>query len=97
MKVEIPDNVGWALVERAIRLNVPVDVVAAAALGLGSAAHQKVAEPMHASIGRLVDAGLCDADIAAATGYVVGWVAKVRRGMGKPANRRYRAMGNPSL
>jgi hypothetical protein len=97
MKVDIPDPVGYALMERAIRLNVPVHVVAAAAMGLGSSEHQRVAVPMHAAIGRMVDSGLCDADIAAATGYVVGWVAQVRRGLGKPANRRYRRMGNPSL
>lgn len=93
MKIDLPDNAAWELIERSIRLNVPVEVVAAAALGLGSG-HQQVASPMHQAIGRLVDLGYCDADIAAATGYVVGWVAKVRRGMGKPANRRY-ARGNP--
>lgn len=90
MKVNIPDEVAYALVERAIRLNVPVEVVAAAAMGLGSAHHQEVSVPMHRAIGNLVDAGLCDADIAASTGYVVGWVAQVRRSLGKPPNRRYR-------
>lgn len=91
MRVDIPDDIGWVLVERSVRLNVPVAVIAAAALGLGSGAHQEVSRPMHQAIGRLVDIGLCDADIAAATGYTPGWVAAVRRGMGKPANRRYRA------
>lgn len=33
--------------------------------------------------------GECDADIAAATGVVVGTIATIRRRLGLPANRRY--------
>lgn len=44
-------------------------------------------------IGALVDEGLCDADIAQVTHYTVGWVATVRRKLGKPPNRRYPARG----
>ena len=39
-------------------------------------------------------AGSCDADIAAVVGATPGWVAKVRRGLGLPANRRYQRAGS---
>lgn len=93
MRFDIPDPVGWALMERATRLGLDVDVVVAAALSdvgeMAARTRRPYTEPVEAAIGRLVDEGLCDADIAAETHYLVAWVATVRRRLGKPANRRY--------
>jgi hypothetical protein len=38
----------------------------------------------------MTERGFCDADMAAQLGYTPGRIAEIRRGLGLPANRRYR-------
>jgi hypothetical protein len=100
VKVEVPDEVGWALVERSFALNLPVEVVVGQVLGgVGGPTRARLAvtEDIRQAVGRLVDGGLCDAAIAEATHYTVGYVADIRRSLGLKANRRYPRRSNPSL
>ena len=91
VKVDIPEEVGWALMERAFTLGVPVEEVVGAALGgVGpTQARHAADEHIWTAVGRLVDEGHCDAAIAEMTHYTVGYIAATRRRLGKPANRRY--------
>jgi hypothetical protein len=89
MLVEIPDPVYYVLEERAAHLHVDVDTVIASAMADITSGHHALSITVRQAVGMLVDHGLCDADIARLTHYTVGYVAIVRRRLGKAANRRY--------
>jgi hypothetical protein len=91
MQVDIPDDVYYVLEERAAHLHVDVNLVIASAMADITSGHHALSMPVRQAIGILVDHGLCDADIARLTHYTPGYVAIVRRRLGKKANRRYGA------
>lgn len=84
VSLNIPDRVWAGLVTVAEREGQTV------ALLLSGLIDGKVAPVVRRDlIVRLVKAGMCDADVAARTGDVVGYVAQIRRHAGLKPNRRY--------
>ncbi len=90
MLVEVPDEVGRLLDAHADRMGLPLPEVLALELQAIARYHRNRDEPRSNPVGHLVDAGWCDADIAGLLHYAPGYVAEVRRRLGKPANRRPR-------
>lgn len=83
MLIEVPDIVGQGLADKADLLGIPLEEVIIAAASI------YLTEPVHRAVARLVQDGLCDADIAALLHYQVGYIAKVRRTLKMPPNRRF--------
>ena len=81
MKVafDLPDPLWFKLAETDI-----------AGIVVGALTRAAQSEERVSSISRWHAAGLCDADIGLKLGMTSGAVAEARRGLGLPANRRYR-------
>lgn len=82
--VELPDKEAWALAERAEKRGVKIsDLIRAAARDL-----VRVSSKPRDVIGDLVRVGLPDGEISIRTGLTPASVARHRRALGLPANRR---------
>ena len=87
MKIQVdldPRDV-WRIQEAAQKRGVPPGVVLRDEL-----ARRRHGRETREAIRERVKAGLCDADIAGEFRMLPGTVAAMRRGMGLPANKRYR-------
>ena len=78
----------WRIQERAERLGVTPGQVLR-----GELESRRNAANVRERVRALVVSGACDADIAGELSYTPGRVAKIRRELGLPANRRYRRGG----
>lgn len=75
----------WRIQEKAERAGVtPGDVLR------DELASRRYGRELRVAVRQRVLAKYCDADIAAELGYAPGYIAKLRRGMGLPANPRQR-------
>lgn len=93
VEVDLDPRIVDVLRDRAAAWRVPFDVVVNDALsGLRGGRNLRAQPLLRDSVRERVEAGACDADIAAALHTTVAHVGRVRRGLGLPANRRFRGV-----